>query len=602
VPLMEEEPGRLPPMMHAPTDRRRSEGVHPHVDAVSPTGAGRFTLLATSIAGRLVEVEPAGPGELCWTDGRQIYVDEGLPSADQLRSVGVQAALLGAGSLDTGIVGQLRKPDRARRYLAVEGHRALAQQRDFLPPPLRAGIDWELAGRSDSPARSLALALVRDRVPLEPPPFFGCIKPRVIKDDAGAGGSDATYQHRPAAAHEQALDELDDDERIASTMADIFSSPGGRGGAVGRLLKNLFTGARSKGSGQPGAESATHWSKSGASSNRDAAVSLATVAVTEAVGDAEATGFAYPEWDVHHHRYKPRWCVVNEEPADPLEPVTMPNTSSLRRAVGRLGMDLELARRQLQGDDFDLDAVVEHRVDLKSGASGTESLYLGQTQTKRDLAVLILVDVSGSSGEPSHSGTTVHTHQIAATAALMGALDALGDRVAVYGFRSHGRHAVQFQEVKAFRDRLDLAALRRLGGLRPGGYTRLGAAIRHGSAILEQRSGAPRRLLIVISDGFAYDHGYEGAYGEADARRALSEARRAGTACVCLSIAARTESDALGRVFGTAAYARLPRAELPPVLVGTLFSSALKTAEAKRRTTERQRRSHNRQQRQRSFS
>jgi nitric oxide reductase activation protein len=159
---------------------------------------------------------------------------------------------------------------------------------------------------------------------------------------------------------------------------------------------------------------------------------------------------------------------------------------------------------------------------------------------------------------------------------------------------------VQFQEVKAFRDRVDLAVRCRLGGLRPSGYTRLGAAIRHGGAILEQRSGAPRRLLIVISDGFAYDHGYEGAYGEADARRALSEARRAGTACVCLSIAARTESDALARVFGTAAYARLPRAELPPVLVGALFSSALKTAEAKRRTSDRRRRSH--EQRQRSFS
>ena len=91
---------------------------------------------------------------------------------------------------------------------------------------------------------------------------------------------------------------------------------------------------------------------------------------------------------------------------------------------------------------------------------------------------------------------------------------------------------------------------------------------------------------MVLSDGFAYDHGYGGAYGEADARRALSEARRRGTACLCLSIAAGTDIRALRRVFGTAAHAALPHAGVLPVTVGPLFRSALRRAEAQRRLSQ----------------
>ena len=100
--------------------------------------------------------------------------------------------------------------------------------------------------------------------------------------------------------------------------------------------------------------------------------------------------------------------------------------------------------------------------------------------------------------------------------------------------------------------------MRRLHGLVPGAYSRLGAAIRHGAAVLEERGGTPRRLLVVLSDGLAYDHGYEPAYGAADARRALAEARRRGTGCLCLSIGASTDAETLRRVFGSAAHATLP--------------------------------------------
>jgi len=157
--------------------------------------------------------------------------------------------------------------------------------------------------------------------------------------------------------------------------------------------------------------------------------------------------------------------------------------------------------------------------------------------------------------------------------------------VALYAYHSRGRSAVHLMPVKRFDDDLDTLAMRRLHGLAPGAYSRLGAAIRHGAAVLEQRGGTSRRLLVVLSDGLAYDHGYEPAYGAADARRALAEARRRGTGCLCLTIGASTDAETLRRVFGSAAHATIPRPEQLRHVVGPLFRAALRSADVRQRAS-----------------
>jgi nitric oxide reductase NorD protein len=560
------------------------------------TGPGRFRLLASAIAGRSIEVSPVEPGELPWTDGVTVYVDERSSAGRQLAALAVQSSLLGAGSLESPILAALaRRPTLARRYLAVEGHRALSLQEPLLPISARRLIDRTVAGRTGSAGESLALA--RSGADLrDPPEAFGTIRPkRVEAPDDRPNESGALHRHVPARTDEAVLRELDGGDD--GPTADIFSSPVGGGGGIGRLLKRLFGEARSPGGGPPGADSPTRWSRRQGSRVGSAAVlSTAAAPVPEGTGAVERQGTTYHEWDYRKRRYKLDWCTVVEVDPSLTEPApfVLPDTHGLRRPLARLGIELERYHRQLQGDDIDIDAAVEAGVELEAGSAPGEAVYIDTLRRRRDLSVLLLLDISGSAGEPSTTGAPVHEHQRAAAGALATALHQMGDRVALYGFRSQGRSAVHVLRVKRFADELDALVFQRLGTLVPGAYTRLGAAIRHGAAVLERDAGTATRLLVVLSDGFAYDHGYERAYGEADARRALAEARRRGVGSLCLSVGARTDAGALRRVFGTAAHAAIPRSEQLPVVIGPLFRSALRSAEQQRRVAQRRERARGR--------
>src|SRR5262249_44215791 len=150
----------------------------------------------------------------------------------------------------------------------------------------------------------------------------------------------------------------------------------------------------------------------------------------------------------------------------------------LRRELGRLGLRHERHRRQVDGDVIDVTALVEAVVDRASGHPADLRVYETKRRTAHDLGVLVLLAATGSTGE-SAEGRKVFDDQRLLAARLTAALEQLGDRVAAYGFYSRGREAVRFLRVKGFDDRYDHAARRRLAALTPGGYTRLGAAIRH---------------------------------------------------------------------------------------------------------------------------
>jgi hypothetical protein len=556
-------------------------------DAGNSDGPGRLGLLASAISSRALQVMPGESGEPAWTDGTVVFVDATISTREQVEAVTVQASLLAAGSLDADVVRTLRRrPTLVRRYLAMEGHRALAAIEHLLPPAVRSLIDPDVAARADSPAASLAAALGREAI-ADPPSTFGTIRARrLLASISRADRAATSHPHLPPQQRNRVLAELaengEDDDGIA---ADLFSSTVGGGGALGTLLGRFIGVVRQlNGGGPPGADTPTHRTHAGTRAGTNTVLSTGVAATVEESA-IEGRGTKYPEWDVHRRRYRRDWCTVMEVEPRPTgsTPVFVSGGSGLRRPLSRLGMGLDRCRRRVQGDDLDIDAVVEARVELMAGSRPDEAVYVESLRRRRDLAVLLLLDTSGSASEPGATGQTVHEQQRTAAAALTVALRDLGDRVALYAYHSRGRSAVHLAPVKRFDDDFDALVMRRLDGLVPSAYSRLGAAIRHGAAVLEDRGGTSRRLLVVLSDGLAYDHGYEPVYGAADARRALAEARRRGTGCLCLSIGASTDAETLRRVFGSAAHATIPRTEQLSQVIGPLFRSALRSAEVPRR-------------------
>ncbi|WP_405182454.1 VWA domain-containing protein [Nocardia sp. NBC_01377] len=551
---------------------------------VSTNDPSRLEMLASAIAGRTLRVARLAPGEPAWTDGVTLFLDGAADPRRDLEALSVQASLLACGSLDPAVVRKLgRRPKSAARYLAIEGHRALLGNEVLLPPSIIEMADRGLARSVDSPEASLSAAAGRES-PRDPPECFGVIRPHelvvAVESDRRSGTAAA---HAPRRKSPPELVDIPD-ESADGDETDGFTSPIGGGGALGRLFQRMFGVARrAGGNGQPGADSATHRMRGGITGG-GTVLSAATADSSDPSHDDVAAGVSYPEWDVHRGRYRPAWCTVREVAAttESAESVFRSNGGQLRRPLSRLGLGLGRYHRQPRGDDLDLDAVVAARVEVIAGSTPDESVYLDSLRRRRDLAVLLLLDISGSVAEAGSNGQTIHEQQRTVAGELAVALHELGDRVALYAFRSQGRAAVQLLPVKRFDEGLDTTTMRRLSGLTPGSYSRLGAAIRHGTSILRTGGGTPRRLLVVLSDGLAYDHGYERAYGTADSRRALAEARREGIGAVCLTVGARTADDELRRVFGSAAHARIANPDHAEGIIGPLFRSALRHTNARR--------------------
>lgn len=546
----------------------------------------RFRFLASFLAGRPLGVAEAAAGEPAHTDGRTVFVSAGRPVPEQRREVLVQSALLSAGSLDRPRVRALRgRPRLARRYLALEGSRGLAEL--ALRIPLAAGLRPEAEPTTRSADESLEVARSR-RTVADPPEWFGAIRPSRLLGAASAGpgvrpgDGDLRLPFQPTEvpdAHDDGDDDREPGEK--SRLLGLFENPLFDSSRVSELLYKLFGASRSPGEGAAGGEMPVRALRRVGSVGPDARPLPVPLHFTTrgTPGAAAGVGGAlYPEWDVHRNRYRPEWCRVIDFPLRSVADVSAARVAHdevLRRRLTRLGLGPKVLRRRPDGDDLDLEALIDWVVDLRAGYSAPEHIYLERRKLARNLGILILLDASGSATDTDPDGLSVHDHQRRAAATLALTLEELGDRVAVYGFRSHGRSAVHLLAIKPFAQRFGAGGRARLNQLQPDGYTRLGAAIRHAGEILKTEAGTPNRLLLVLSDGFPYDEGYESRHAEADAHKALEELRSDGVACLCLSIGASTPADALHRVFGSASHANAPTlAELSPRM-DELFLSAL---------------------------
>ena len=216
--------------------------------------------------------------------------------------------------------------------------------------------------------------------------------------------------------------------------------------------------------------------------------------------------------------------------------------------------------RQSEGNEIDLDEFFRARKPTGSPAATAASASIATPRNEeRDLAVAVLFDSSRST-ESAVNGQPVIAVAREALVALAHGLQACGDSVALYAFSSLRKERVFVDVCKTFDEPFGAKVDARIAALKPGFYTRLGAAMRHASFRLAERPNA-RKLLLVITDGKPndLDH-YEGRFGVEDTRRAAQEARRRGQAVFCVAIDAQAQSY-LPHLFGPAGFSIVSRPE-----------------------------------------
>lgn len=275
----------------------------------------------------------------------------------------------------------------------------------------------------------------------------------------------------------------------------------------------------------------------------------------------------YPEWDVRTGQYLPDHVNVLTSVADikedsdafTREPAAARRIRAVKRQFEALRPGRVITRGHLDGDALDIEAAVRAEADRRASGEGSERVWMQSRPEARDLAVSILFDVSRST-ESAVTGRAVIDIEREAIDALAWGLNACGDDFSIHAFSSLKRQRVYIQRCKGFDEPMGPLVEQRLGSLKPGFYTRLGAAVRHMSAELSQQT-RKRRLLLVITDGKPndLDH-YEGRHGIEDTAMAVREARRAGHSVYGITID-KTGKSWFPRMFGQGGFAVIPEPE-----------------------------------------
>lgn len=288
----------------------------------------------------------------------------------------------------------------------------------------------------------------------------------------------------------------------------------------------------------------------------------------------------YPEWDRQAQAWRPDWVSVYDtlQPSgdaaqiDALLARHDGVARDLRRVLDALKpQDRTRLRRQEEGSELDLDAAVRAVTDLRAGHLPDTRVQMSTRTDGRDIAVLLLLDLSASVNDPvaGAPGETVLSLSRAAVALLAGAVSALGDQLAIAGFHSNTRHEVRYLHLKGFGEPWDDVPKARLAAAEGAYSTRMGAALRHAGHLLGGRK-AGKRLLLVLTDGRPADIDVaDPEHLTADAAQAVRELDRQGLHTHCISLDAQAD-DYVSRVFGSA-FAVIDRVEQLPRRLVDIF-------------------------------
>ena len=286
----------------------------------------------------------------------------------------------------------------------------------------------------------------------------------------------------------------------------------------------------------------------------------------------ERDSYRYDEWDYSRARYRKDWCQLRERPVHPRGDAFVEQTLNkhrgllkhLHRTFEALREHDRRLRRQPHGDDIDIDALTDAYAELQRGFEASDRLFVRTRKQERDIAVMFMVDMSGS------TAGWINDMERESLVLLCQALEILGDRYAIYGFSGYTHKRCELFRVKRFTDPYNSQVRARISGILPQDYTRMGAAIRHLTGLLGEVE-ARTKLLITLSDGRPDDQdGYRGVYGIEDTRKALFEAKYLGIHPYCITIDDEA-LDYLPHMYGAANFSIVDEVSKLPYKVSEIY-------------------------------
>ncbi len=288
----------------------------------------------------------------------------------------------------------------------------------------------------------------------------------------------------------------------------------------------------------------------------------------------------YNEWDYQLQLERPSWATVLER-RPPLGDVALventitdnkPVISRLKFLIeSMIPQGMQRIRRVEDGDELDINAAIRALIDIRLGQQPDPRIMMRYKRSVRDLAVMVLLDMSESSNDKVRGqDSSIMDLTRSATVLLSDALERIGDPFALHGFCSDGRHDVHYYRFKDFEQPYDDLVKARLAGLKGAYSTRMGAALRHAAVQLRQQPQR-KKILFVITDGEPADNDVrDPQYLRHDTKRAVEELAREGITVYALSLDPHADQY-VSHIFGAKNFTVIDRVERLPERLPMLY-------------------------------
>lgn len=295
--------------------------------------------------------------------------------------------------------------------------------------------------------------------------------------------------------------------------------------------------------------------------------------------------FHYHEWDYQIQLHRPDWVTVYErrqQRGDPddiraIVDAYRPVAHRIKQIIDLLTPEGVQRQRGLEdGDEVDINAAVDAMISIRMGEQPNPRITMRNVLKSRDLAVVVLLDLSESTNEPM-KGSDKSVLQLTREASTLvaTAIEGIGDPYAIHGFASDGRHDVQYYRLKDFNQHFDDEARSRLAGMKGGLSTRMGAALRHAAHHLH-RQPERRKLILLVTDGEPADiDERDPQHLRFDTKKAVEELYTTGVLTYCLTLDPHAD-DYVKRIFGQNNYTVIDHVDRLPEQLPLLFASLTK--------------------------